>query len=98
MAAYASTVDTGSFPFGEAGKTASSFLQAENKKINVTIVNRIKELIMMQDFSYDRSFNLKFNRQKSLKSTLTNPSQFREIRHTAPQNGSVGTESFALSP
>jgi hypothetical protein len=43
----------------------------------------------MQDFSYDRSFNLKFNRQKSLKSTLTNPSQFSEIRHITPQNGTV---------
>ena len=98
MAAYASTVDTGYFPFEEAGKTVSSFLQAENKKMNITMVNRIKELIIMQDFSYDRSFNPKFNRQKSLKSTLTNPSQFREMRHTAPQNGSVGIGSFALSP
>ncbi len=61
MAAYVSTVDPGVFPVGEAGKTTSSFLQAEKKKMDVRIVKQKNDLFIQQGFSYDLSIKLGFN-------------------------------------
>jgi hypothetical protein len=61
MAAYASTVDVGVFPVGEAGKTTSSFLQAAKKRKDVTIVRHKNDLFIQQGFSYDLSLKFGFN-------------------------------------